>query len=135
MPRGNRSTYRRDLVIAEFDRLTEYQKEHPDFVIMPSDMARTLGVAHTTVRRHLQRAGLWTKAHHDAAMRETLRRINESKAKRGYPSLARQRETGFENLKRGRAKLAKIHSRGTEVLDHEAAETRPETELKAAANA
>lgn len=119
MPRGTRSTYRGDLVIAEFHRLTEYQKEHPDFVIMPSDMAKTLEVAHTTVRRHLHTAGLWTQAHHDAAVQETLRRINQSKAKRGNPSLAKQRAAGFPNLTRGRAKLARIHAEGTAALESE----------------
>jgi len=132
MPRGTRSTYRGDLVIAEFHRLTEYQKDHPDFVIMPSDMAKTLEVAHTTVRRHLQNAGLWTQAHHDAAVQETLRRINESKRQRGNPSLARQREAGFPNLRRGRAKLALIHAEGTAALGNEReAETETETAVSA----
>lgn len=114
MPRGNRPTYRRALVIAEFNRLIEWQKDHPDFVIMPSDMAKTLDVAHTTVRRHLKDAGLWTKELHDATVQETLRRINASKRQRGNPSLARQREAGFPNLQRARQRLAEIHSRGVE---------------------
>lgn len=107
--RSERSTYVGDLVEAEFLRLKAFADADPTYTIMPKDIAKNTGLHDGTVRRILRERDLWTVELRNRAKVETLKRINASKAANGYPSLRRQAEQGWPNLRSGRARLAEMH--------------------------
>lgn len=112
----------REFLLRDAANKSRIERGEAPIAIMHVDLAAYLGVNSATVRKVLKERGLWEERHRNMSKVETLRRINESKRKNGFPSLQRQRANGFSNLAAGRAKLAHIYAANKEAQSSEEAD-------------